>query len=584
MSTLDTTAIAQAWLDKFASVFGAGNASGAPALFLEKSYWRDLLALSWTFRTLHGPEAITHYISQSDGLSALKLLGEPIFEEISEPFTWIRAKFEFETPVARGQGIVRLKKHPGNGEWLALTLYTGVEELKGHEEKLGAARSRSPGHDLLQGRPNWQTLRDEVLTYATRDPEVIIIGAGQAGLSVAARLSQLNVDTLIVERNARVGDNWRNRYDTLALHDPVWIDHLPYVPLPDTWPVYAPKDKVGDYLESYAKILDLNVWTSTNVADMSYDEASSQWTVTLQRADGTRKILRPKHIILSTSISGEPNIPVITGSESFRGTVIHSSKYKNGQEFSQKQVAVVGTGNSAIDVAQDLQEHGANVTLIQRSPTFVISLTAAFQVYYTGIYDGTGPSTDDADQIGFSIPKPVAEKLHMSLMSTAKKIDTPLHEDLQKAGFKVDLKPDEGGVFYRYFGRRGGYFIDTGCAKLIIEGKIKVQRHNGIERFEEDGLVFDDGTKLEADAVILATGFHGITYTAEKLLGAEVVARAGEVWGFDDEGEINGIWKRTGHPGLWFHSGSLGMCRFYSKRLALQIKANLLGLNKVATL
>ncbi len=88
----------------------------------------------------------------------------------------------------------------------------------------------------------------------------MIIGGGQGGIALGARLRQLGVPTIIVEKNARPGDSWRNRYRTLVLHDPVWYDHLPYIPFPEHWPVFTPKDKMGDWLEMYAKVMELNYW------------------------------------------------------------------------------------------------------------------------------------------------------------------------------------------------------------------------------------------------------------------------------------------------------------------------------------
>ncbi|KDQ18071.1 hypothetical protein BOTBODRAFT_171755 [Botryobasidium botryosum FD-172 SS1] len=582
-ATLDTLAIARIWIGKFVAALKASDASGASALFLRVGYWRDLLSLSWNLRTLHGRAAIEDYLLQGKrmgphGLTNLKVVGQPAFEELSSDLTWISAFFEFETPVARGQGVLRLKQDPDTAEWLAFTFYTGIEELKGHEEHVGTARPEVLG---LQGKASWQVLRKELTAYADRDPEVLIIGAGQAGLTAAARLSQLGVDALVIEKNPRVGDNWRNRYDTLTLHDPVWNDHMPYVPFPETWPTFAPKDKVGDWLESYAKTLDLNIWTSTILVESSYDEVSNQWAVAVERPDGTRKTLRPKHIILATSIAGEAYIPTFKGSETFKGALIHSTKYKNAHGFGQKKVVIVGAGNSATDIAQDLYRQGADVTIVQRSSTLVSSSAAILNIYFKGLYDGTGPPTEVADRIGFSLPWAVGKSVHTFLTNIAKGYDAALHEGLQKAGFKVDFGPGGSGILYKYLDQRGSYLVDTGCGQLIIDGKIKVKQGHEIDHFEQDGVVFDDGTKLDADAVILATGYHNMGHTAAKLFGEEVAARAGEVWGVDNEGELKGIWRPSGHPGLWYHSGGLALCRFYSKRLALQVKANLLGLARL---
>jgi cation diffusion facilitator CzcD-associated flavoprotein CzcO len=107
----------------------------------------------------------------------------------------------------------------------------------------------------------------------------------------------LGIKTLIVDRENRVGDSWRNRYHQLVLHDPVWFDHLPYIPFPESWPVFTPKDKLGDWFESYVKLLELNVWTQTSIAQSSWDEAAGKWTISLHRTKGEKietRVLHPK--------------------------------------------------------------------------------------------------------------------------------------------------------------------------------------------------------------------------------------------------------------------------------------------------
>ena len=110
------------------------------------------------------------------------------------------------------------------------------------------------------------------LSASEKQPYCVIIGGGQGGIALGARLKQLDVPTIVLEKNARAGDSWRNRYRSLVLHDPVWYDHLPYIPFPENWPVFTPKDKLGDWLEMYAKVMELNYWGSSECVRAGYDE------------------------------------------------------------------------------------------------------------------------------------------------------------------------------------------------------------------------------------------------------------------------------------------------------------------------
>ena len=123
----------------------------------------------------------------------------------------------------------------------------------------------------------------------------------------------LGVDSLIIDKNESVGDNWRLRYRQLVLHDPVWYDHMPYMEFPATWPIFTPKDKLAEFFECYVKILELNVWTSTTITNCEWDEKNAKWTVTLsrQQKDGTteERVFHPRHIIQATGHSGKMKMP-----------------------------------------------------------------------------------------------------------------------------------------------------------------------------------------------------------------------------------------------------------------------------------
>ena len=152
---------------------------------------------------------------------------------------------------------------------------------------------------------------------------------------------------------------------------------------------------------------------------------------------------------------------------------------------------------------------------------------------------------------------------------------------LAKAGFKVDSGPDGAGLFIKYFQRGGGYYINVGASELIASGEIKVKQGQEIEAVLPHGLRFADGSELEADEIVLATGYQNMRTQTRAMFGDEVADKVGDVWGFNEEGEMRTIWQRSGHPGFWFHGGNLAMCRYYSRLLALQIKGLEEGLYEV---
>lgn len=125
----------------------------------------------------------------------------------------------------------------------------------------------------------------------------------------------------------------------------------------------------------------------------------------------------------------------------------------------------------------------------------------------------------------------------------------------------------------KYFQRGGGYYIDVGASQLIVDGKIKIKQGQEIAEIVPNGMKFADGTELPADEIIFATGYKNMRTQARTIFGEELASQVKDVWGFDEEGEVRTIWRKTGHPGFWFFGGNLALCRYWSRMLALQIKA-----------
>jgi phosphoglycerate dehydrogenase-like enzyme len=569
------TTIAANWLAQFEKALAEPDDVLLKTLFHPESHWRDVLALTWHIKTVNGLEVILRELKAHVGRA--NPTGFRIDPRRTAPrlvtragTNAIEAIFRFETAEGHGCGVLRLTPDANDGSAVkAWTLLTALEELRGFEEQVGRSGGKSYPRDFRG--PNWLDLRKAVAEYAGRDPVVLVVGGGQAGLSIAARLTQMQVDTLIVDREQRIGDNWRNRYHALTLHNQVHVNHLPYMPFPPNWPVYIPKDKLAAWFEAYAESMELNCWTATEFEGGVYDEKEERWCVVLRRADGTKRELHPRHVVMATGASGIPSLPDIPTLRHFGGTILHSSQYDDGEAWKGKRVLVIGTGNSGHDIAQDLHSSGAKVTLVQRGSTMIVNIEPSAQLQYA-LY-GEGLPLEDCDLITMSIPLPLARKSHIALTERAKNLDRELLDGLERVGFKLDFGQDGTGWQFKYLTRGGGYYFNVGCSDLIANGEIGLVQFSDIAEFVAEGARIHSGETLAADLIVLATGFKGQEHLVRKLLGDDVAARLGPIWGFGDDQELRNMFVRTAQPGLWFIAGSFAQCRIYSKHLGLQIKA-----------
>ncbi|KAF8634275.1 hypothetical protein AX17_004231 [Amanita inopinata Kibby_2008] len=571
-SDLDAPKIASEWLSALAASLESNNVEHVGSLFVPDSWWRDMLSFTWDFRTFRGISYISTFLRDCIGSThprGFKLRQDFLgLQRPAEDLAWINAFFDFETDVGIALGIVRLVP-TANGEWRAHTVYTNLEDLKGFPEKIGALRNPNPNHGT------WEEDRKKESKFEDKDPVVLIVGGGQSGLDLAARLKSLDVPTLVVERNERIGDNWRNRYEALCLHDPVWYDHMPYLPFPSSWPVYSPARKLANWLESYAESLELNVWTSSTVTRATQDSGSRRWTVTIQRADGTERLFRNvKHLVFATGLSGvEPNIPKIPGMEKFKGQILHSSQHKRAGDHSDKKVVVVGACTSAHDIAQDYYNHGVDVTMFQRSSTYIMTTKNGFDVLFGGIYSENAPPTHFADRLNASFPLLMSMGLGQRTAQQIAELDKDILEALNKRGFRTNLGIHNTGLALLVWSKGGGYYLDVGASQLIADGKIKLKNDSQIKEFTEMGILFENGSELPADVVVFATGLSDARDHIRRVCGDEVTNRCSPIWGLNKEGEINGAWRDLGVPGLWYMIGNMALCRFHSKHMALQIKA-----------
>lgn len=583
-SSVDVEGVFDEWFERFTKAFESSDVPTLASLISPEGWWRDLLALTWNLTTRHGTDAIEPMLKEALGsvsVTEVKIDHEiaPRLLQPSDDLTWIEGFFTFETPMVIGRGVVRLV--PSDDEWRAWTVLTAVDDLKGHERALGTRRpehpSRGAGSDVEDTRKNWREQRLAKIAFENSQPDVVVIGAGQGGLAVAANLGLLGVDTLVLEKNERVGDSWRKRYRSLVLHDPVWADHLPYLPFPASWPIYTAKDKIADWLEFYASAMELNVWTSTELLSSNYDDATSSWTIRVQTQNGEREI-HPKHVILSTGAAGEPNIPEFPGASDFQGEIYHSSRHQSGGAWGGRKAVVVGACNSGHDIAQDLYESGADVTMLQRSSTYIMSQKYGIPIIFGGLFFEGGLPTQYADLLSSAYPWPVVEEFGVGQTKAIAELDKELLDRLEAVGFKLNFGPNNGGLMPYALRNGGGYYINVGASELIADGKIALAQGSGIAMFTPTGIELEDGRKFEADLVVLATGYSNMRETARRLFGDVVADRCEPVLGVGEDHELGALWKETGQPGFWFMGGPLAWVRIYSKYLALQIKGELVGL------
>ena len=554
--------------------------------FHEDCHWRDLIAFTWNIKTMSGKKAVKEMLNGQLSTTApsnfVQDTSRPSGEEDGVTSAWLT----FDTNVALGEAHIRIR----DGKiW---TFFTAISALRDFPEPDGTNRPFGAIHGSGGDQRTWKEWRDGETTELgfSKQPYVMIVGGGQGGIALGARLRQHGVPALIVERNLRAGDSWRNRYKSLCLHDPVWYDHLPYLKFPNNWPVFSPKDKLGDWLEMYVKVMELNYWTSSTVTNATYDETAKDWLVTIDRG-GEIVTVRPKHLVFATGMSGKANVPTVTGQDCFKGDQHHSSKHPGPDGYKGKKAIVIGSNNSAHDICAALWEGDVDVTMVQRSSTHIVRSEPLMEHALGGLYSEdaleNGVTTELADMTFASEPYAIMHEFQKPVYDLIREEDADFYDELKKVGFELDYGVDDSGLFMKYLRRGSGYYIDIGASQMVIDGKIKLARGQ-ITEVVPEGIILDDGTKLEADLIVYATGYGSMNGWVADIIDQETADKVGKVWGLGSstpkdpgpwEGELRNMWKPTQQEGLWFHGGNLHQSRHYSHYLAVQLKARFEGIN-----
>lgn len=580
---------AREWLDKLESATGNENPEEAAAqvaeLFEEDSFWRDLISFTWNLHTAEGRDEIARMVRETH--PACQITNTQITEEADEGDGVTRVQFTCETKDFNCRGVLRLR------DGLAWTLLTSGRELKDFPERKGRTRELGAQHGPDLDPENWADKREKrrASLGVTEQPYVLVIGGGQGGIALGARLKRQGVPTVIVDKQARPGDQWRGRYHSLCLHDPVWYDHLPYLPFPDDWPVFTPKDKMGDWLEHYVGIMDLDYWTDTEVTSATFNEAEGCWDVTLNRG-GVETEMHPVQLVFATGMSGVANKPHLPGQENFQGEIRHSSEHPGGAGDEGKDVVILGANNSAHDIAADLVHNGARPAMVQRSSTLIVRSDALMGHVLGPLYSEdaveNGIDTDTADLLFASWPYKLLPAEQKKVFDVIREEDKQFYDDLTNAGFLIDFGDDDSGMFIKYLRRGSGYYVNVGASELVIDGRVPVYSNTTIQEVKERSVVLTDGTEIPADVIVLATGYGSMNGWVEKIVSKEAADTVGKVWGLGSdttkdpgpwEGELRNMWKPTQIPNLWFHGGNLHQSRHYSRYMALQLKARYEGMD-----
>lgn len=576
---------ARSWLTRLSVALGAGNAPAVAELFDTHGIWRDLLCFTWSIATFEGRAEIEAMLASCLPQAAPRHLTlEPGTARDTEGL--VEAWFTLETSQLRARGHLRLRE--GRCE----TLFTTARAIIGHEERAGRRRERGAPPGPARHAETWTERRRRQAEALGRSeqPYCLIIGGSQGGLALAARLRRLDVPTLVIDRLARPGDAWRRRYRSLCLHDPIWANHLPYLPFPDHWPVYIPKDRMADWLDAYAGLMDIDFQGGTVARRARFDEARQGWSVEVER-EGVATTLHPRQLVIATGLSGAPAIPRFPGAETFRGVQCHSSAFEGGAGHAGRRAVVIGSNNSAHDICAELWEQGASVTMVQRSSTLVVRAETLFREITSRLFSedalAAGIGTEQADDIAASRPFAMLTELHRGLYRRIREVDAEFYDSLARAGFMLDFGEDETGLSLKYLRRASGYYIDVGASGLIARGEVALRSGVEVARLRPEGVELSDGMLLPADLIVHATGYQPMESVIAELISPEVAARVGPVWGLGSGtrrdpgpwvGELRNMWKPTRQPGLWLQAGNLQQVRTYSRILALQIQARMLGL------
>ncbi|EON98386.1 putative dimethylaniline monooxygenase protein [Phaeoacremonium minimum UCRPA7] len=611
-ASVDVNKLVDQFLPSFAKAVEAQDVDSILGHIYEHGYWKDVELLTWDIRALAGHENIRPMLTERLSKTGIKnIRASPhipsSLETLGDDLSFVLFHFEFDFAHGTGIGAARLSPFTAKSgsaseladvnSWKLYTIGTAIETVEGWDAENGdkIRYQKAKIHDPLGKARNYQELRED--EREGRDgfqPTVVIVGAGHTGLTLAARFKVLGIPHLVIEKEDCAGYSWGSRYGSLSLHGPTFTNHLPCVPFPHWFPVFLPAQQLSKFLQLYAEIMDLNIWTKTHIDGKGavYDEKEGKWTISVTRGDGSKHVLHPKHIMIATGISGTlPNVPEVPGMTEFEqngGLIVHSSRHHTGPDWKGKKCIVVGAATSGHDISYELIENGCEVTMIQRSATHVMSVDRSVRTLFKPRENTNrrgGLAADLMDQSNYlKQPFPVEYELLPRGQRKARELDAELLQSLRDVGYRLHDGYHGGGAYSMFMFDQGGFYWDTGCCKLIADKTIAL-KHSEIDHFTKDGVVYKDGTSQQADVVVFATGYMNSKSAIQALMGDDMARKCNERWekgnaffiGPEGESIIN--YCPLPQKGLYAMFHQFAFSRFHSARLALRIKAEELGID-----
>ncbi|KAL3481715.1 flavin-containing monooxygenase [Aspergillus californicus] len=558
--------------------------------FVSDAVWRDNYALTGTLRTFYGNEAIS--AAWNDRIMALKAQSFKYLPQFTRNIklpdgsSWVDIYFEFETSTlpkllcTAGLSIVYIAPDSKDTTTTTDTRLPKIWVIKTVLDKLKEA----PSVDTLQPKENASSRPPFISLHEKKEDshyfDCVIVGAGQAGLNTAGRCEAQGISYVVLEQKKQIGDNWRLRYKSTRLHTVREYAHLPFErTFGDDYQEFLTKDDLADGYAQWTKKYGINVWLETSLKLGTWDAQNKKWTLRIERKIPGKEtmsieVLTCSFVIMCVGAGGQvPVLPTLAGRENYQGTALHSGEYDSPEAWAGKHGVVVGAANTAHDVAEDMVAAGLSfVTMIQKRPTFVLPVEW-YKVAQDMVYNAQIP-TALSDKFSFIGPHAVQRLVSQSYIHNLVRHNWDQFEALEKAGFRVDAF---GDPHFHLNERLGGHYMDVGASEKIRKGIIKVKSNATLTHYTPSGLGFTDGTELPADLIVFATGFDlNIQGRVRELFGDRVAEQVGPFSYMNDEGELEGAWKFN-HPGLACNGGAIGPSRWYSRFLALHMKAILAG-------
>lgn len=549
----------------------------------DNAIWRDQLALTGTLRTFFRPRLLSKtwsafsskhkpgHFKVTDGASRIARFGPES--------SWVEARFEFRIEGPRPSncsgtiGLVPSK----DGVWKLWLLCTLLERPDGFPD---VDELRPPqGLEANSGNRN----DSEVQSTGVAVPAYVdcaVIGGGVGGLTMAGRLQSLGLSYVVIEKHSDIGDTWiKDRYESVKLHTSKPYNQLPGSPpsfLEDD-PYHLPGSKVAEGFRRFAKTFGIKVLTSTLLESASWDEESDGWILSMRRDDETLT-MRARHVVIAVGNMGvAPQVPQYANRDLFNGDVLHGIQWKNAQPWAGKRGVVIGSGNTAHDVIADMANANfESITMIQRSKTFLLPVPT-FAGLVDPVYNEDTPLAL-SDRILMSYPLPIQRLVAMNGIAMMADQQKDYFDRVEATDFKIERYGDLWGSCI--YDREGGHFFDLGSSELIVNGTVKVR--SGPDAlpvaYTETGVELGDGSTLDADLIVFATGYsNNILSTAKRFFGEDVGSSLREFWQCDEEGELRGAWRYTGHPRIWYTGHGYAHARFYSRFVAMHIKSEVDG-------